>query len=226
MKKKDIMFGIATINALLLCLLFVIGLSTEKKEVALADQLDKSRPAMLQVQPIITENTSEKKLLDSPSDEQIVYQLPKAPKPAVDEKVTQETKSPMPMAPVAKVEEPEKKEEEKIVDITVVKNDTLEALSRKHNSSVDKIIAYNHLKSPLLKIGQKLEIPQNITVIKDKIEPKKEVDITEFYTVKVGDNPWTIAMKHHMKVSALLKLNNLDDRSSRKIKPGDKLRVR
>jgi len=225
MKKKDIMFGIATINAVLLCLLFVIGLSTEKKEVALADKLDKSKPAMLQVQPILAESTSEKKLLTS-SDEQIVYQLPKAPKPAVVEKVPQEPKAPVPVTPVVKVSEPVKKVEETIVDVTVVKNDTLEALSRKYNSSVDKIIAYNHLKSPLLKIGQKLEIPQNITVVKDKIEPKKEVDTKEFYTVKVGDNPWTIAMKHHMKVSALLKLNNLDDRSSRKIKPGDKLRVR
>ncbi|HSX13751.1 MAG TPA: LysM domain-containing protein [Chlamydiales bacterium] len=48
----------------------------------------------------------------------------------------------------------------------------------------------------------------------------------EYYIVKVGDNPWGIAMKHHMKLEELLKLNQLNEEKARKLKPGDRLRTR
>ena len=48
----------------------------------------------------------------------------------------------------------------------------------------------------------------------------------EYYTMKVGDNPWAIAMKHHMKVEELLRLNGLNEERARKLKPGDRLRTR
>ena len=46
-----------------------------------------------------------------------------------------------------------------------------------------------------------------------------------FYIVKPGDNPWTISMKHRMKVEDLLRLNNLDDKKAKRLRPGDKLRI-
>ena len=50
------------------------------------------------------------------------------------------------------------------------------------------------------------------------ISSEKKVKVnSNYYTVKCGDNPWTIAMKHHMKVEELLKLNNLDNKSAKKI---------
>ncbi|HEY4254932.1 MAG TPA: LysM domain-containing protein, partial [Chlamydiales bacterium] len=48
----------------------------------------------------------------------------------------------------------------------------------------------------------------------------------DYYIVKVGDNPWTIAMKHHLKVEELLKLNGLNEQRARKLKPGDRLRIK
>jgi LysM repeat protein len=48
----------------------------------------------------------------------------------------------------------------------------------------------------------------------------------EYYTVKVGDNPWTIAKKHNLKVEELLKLNGLNEQRARKLKPGERLRVK
>lgn len=47
-----------------------------------------------------------------------------------------------------------------------------------------------------------------------------------YYTVQAGENPWVIAKKNHIKVDALLKLNNLNKQSAKKIRPGDKLRIR
>ncbi len=49
---------------------------------------------------------------------------------------------------------------------------------------------------------------------------------SEYYTMKVGDNPWVIAMKHHMKVEELLRLNGLNEEKARKLKPGDRLRIK
>ncbi|MCC6128147.1 MAG: LysM peptidoglycan-binding domain-containing protein [Chlamydiae bacterium] len=54
----------------------------------------------------------------------------------------------------------------------------------------------------------------------------KEEDSVTYYTVKVGDNPWTIAMKHNMKVEELLRLNGLNEEKARKLKPGDRLRTK
>lgn len=207
MKKKDILFFCAIANGALLCALFIVGVMTPEKKVLLVDALDKTKPAMLQVEPIVADNTENHPL---EIKEKIVYQLPKIQKEKPIEKV----------------------ENEKVV--IVEKRDTLEAIARKEKTTVEAIIALNDLKSPLLKIGQALKIPH---AEKSQIA-KKEKNATEkkaikaeniaekYYTVKVGDNPWTIAMKHHMKVKTLLELNTLDDKSARKIKPGDKLRVR
>ena len=51
-------------------------------------------------------------------------------------------------------------------------------------------------------------------------------DVAKFYTVKQGDNPWTIAVKNQLKVDELLKLNDLNDEKARRLRPGDKLRIR
>jgi LysM repeat protein len=56
--------------------------------------------------------------------------------------------------------------------------------------------------------------------------PEKTASAPDYYTVKVGDNPWTIAMKHHMKVEELLRINSLNEEKARKLKPGDRLRIR
>lgn len=61
-----------------------------------------------------------------------------------------------------------------------------------------------------------------------KVEaPQKSSEADErYYTVKNGDNPWTIATKNHIKVEELLRLNGLDDAKAKKIKPGDRLRIK
>jgi LysM repeat protein len=44
--------------------------------------------------------------------------------------------------------------------------------------------------------------------------------------MKVGENPWAIAIRHHMKLDELLRLNGLNEEKARKLKPGDRLRIR
>ena len=100
-----------------------------------------------------------------------------------------------------------------LAEVKVKKGDSLEKIAKRCQISVGELKSMNQLESNLLQIGQAL------------IVPKKEVK-EEMYTVRCGDNPWTISMKHHMKVDDLLRLNQLNNEKAKKIRPGDKLRVR
>ena len=114
-------------------------------------------------------------------------------------------------------------------EVAVKKGDTLEKIAKAHHTTVDEIIKVNQLPSSFLRAGQKLKIPagkpaEKIAAAKPA---KKPVETRpDYYTVKVGDNAWSIAMKHHIKVDELLKFNNLNEEKARKLKPGDRLRTR
>lgn len=131
--------------------------------------------------------------------------------------------------PVAAAPLEEKKSVE-YAEIKVKKGDVLEKIARQHRTSVDAIIAYNQLSSTNLRIGQMLKIPKkNLAGPSSPLQTASTVadlsDGHKYYVVKNGDNPWTIAVKNHMKLEELLKLNNLDQEKARKLKPGDKLLI-
>lgn len=109
---------------------------------------------------------------------------------------------------------------------TVKKGDTLEKIAKAHQTTVDGLIKLNHLTNSFLKVGQVLKIPTEKVLAKVLPEKKSGPTGPEYYTMKVGDNPWAIAMKHHMKVEELLRLNGLNEERARKLKPGDRLRIR
>lgn len=116
-------------------------------------------------------------------------------------------------------------------EVVVKKGDTLDKIAKAHHTTVDEIIKINHLPSSFLRVGQVLKLPIKggapiAAKPKAAIEKPAASQGAEYYTVKVGDNPWTIAMKHHLKVEELLKLNNLNEEKARKLKPGDRLRIR
>lgn len=109
--------------------------------------------------------------------------------------------------------------------ITVKKGDSLEKIAKANHTTVEQILKLNNMSNSFLKIGQVLKIPTERAVAK---APEKKIADSgpEYYTMKVGDNPWAIAMKHHMKVEELLRLNGLNEERARKLKPGDRLRTR
>jgi LysM repeat protein len=115
-------------------------------------------------------------------------------------------------------------------EVLVEKGDNLDKLAKKYKTSVDEIIKLNQLPSSFLKVGQRLKMPpQKSPVARATKSPAPLAPVetqAEYYTMKVGDNPWSIAMKHHLKVDELLKMNGLNDKSARKLKPGDRLRIR
>ena len=133
-------------------------------------------------------------------------------------------------APIA----PQHKPSSEFIEVKVKKGDMLEKIARHHHSSVAEIMKANKLTNSNLRIGQVLKIP-------NKAIKKAEVSTiasssqgsvgaanegnARYYTVKKGDSPWTIAVKNHLKVEDLLRLNSMNEDQARRLKPGDQLRI-
>jgi LysM repeat protein len=144
--------------------------------------------------------------------------------------------TPMPQiltAPIA----PQIKPVSEFIEVKVKKGDVLEKIARHHHTTVAEIMKANKLTSSNLRIGQVLKIP-NKTIKKAETSTISHTQPTsfhaetpasnsssKFYTVKKGDSPWTIAVKNHLKVEDLLKLNNMNEEQARRLKPGDQIRI-
>lgn len=164
---------------------------------------------------------------DTPSKAPVA--VAKAPKKCEIEMPKRELKRaelpPKPSTPavVAKAEVPAAKpkpavaKKPKLTTVVVQSGDALEKIARRHGVTVKEIMAANHLKSAQLKIGQELKVPVAIAKVASTGE--------KLYTVRSGDSPWTIASKNKIKLEELLKLNDLDEASAKKLKPGDTLRI-
>ena len=83
--------------------------------------------------------------------------------------------------------------EQSINTYTVQKGDSLYAIAKMYDTSVEELKEINNLSTNVLQIGQVLKIPSKY----------KE------YTVKKGDSLWKIAQENNTNVSTLTKINNL-----------------
>ena len=96
------------------------------------------------------------------------------------------------------------------INYTIKKGDTLYGISKKYNIPVDTIIKDNSLNSSILTVGKTLKI----RVPKDKLlecfgDDYIEKDNSITYTVKKGDNLYSIAKKYNTSVDTIKKKNNL-----------------
>lgn len=91
----------------------------------------------------------------------------------------------------------------------VQKGDTLYSISRKLNTTVDKLKSLNNLSSNTIQIGQILKIPTTQTSTNNLT-----------YTVVKGDSLWAIANKYNTTVDKIKEANNL---SSNLLSIGQKL---
>lgn len=118
-------------------------------------------------------------------------------------------------------------------DVKVKSGDSLDKIARANKTSVKAIKRANNLQNDKLKIGQVLKIPKGSDVDEPKVQVAKATRVepqtssgSEFYTIKSGDNPWKIAKQFGVRFDQLLKLNGLDEAKARRLKAGDKIRVR
>lgn len=90
---------------------------------------------------------------------------------------------------------------ESTTSLYIVKTgDTLYSIARRYNTSVDELVKLNNLSSRVLSIGQQLRIPINVD--------NSSSDYV-IYSVKVGDNLYSIAKNNGVTVDQIKELNNL-----------------
>ena len=228
MSRKGTIVIAVFVNAALLLLLFVTAL-TSKDEVYpdSALQAQKVEKQRIPVAPKI-------EALPFTPPEQTLSSLTEKMEPApapVSEPVEEgEIVHKLPAVAIEKREEVKQEvvSQRSLQEITVQKGDSLEKIAKRYSITVAEIIQVNELPNTFLRVGQVLQIPYceketNVAKVEKELKAHQE---GEYYTVRTGDNPWTIAVKHHIRVEDLLRLNHLDQKSAKRLKPGDKLRIR
>ena len=101
---------------------------------------------------------------------------------------------------------------------TVKKGDSLYSIANKYNTTVQKIIDLNYLKSTNLSIGQVLRIPENY-LTDDEMTLPNYIN----YVVKKGDNLYSIAKNNNVSVDTLMKDNSLTNTN---LSIGQNLKIR
>ena len=213
----------ALVNSALLVAIFISAV----KPVQSSQVKEKSARA-----PLVSAALSEKKIdIEKKSESlpsQTVEKIVDKPIVKADQEVEKKplslpvlTKELEEIEPKSASKPPLKQRVEEQRTVKVEKGDVLERIARHHGVSVDEIMRLNHLKSFRLQVGQVLKLPPV------GFKPsKKGGGNSKYYTVKGGDNPWTIAHKNGMQVEELLELNNMDEEKAKRLKPGDKLKIR
>ncbi|MBI3508105.1 MAG: LysM peptidoglycan-binding domain-containing protein [Chlamydiia bacterium] len=225
-RKKTIWIAVL-INAGLLVVLFIAALTTEEETAVPMAELQKVQEEAplfkeidLSVRPPL-QAQMEIPTIETLAEMPAMAALPPLVLPAAPVETPPAILQPSPAA-------------SKYREVAVKKGDSLDKIAKANQTTIDELIQCNHLSSTFLKVGQVLKVPTGKTVasatparqLPSKPAATAADNSAEYYTVKVGDNPWTIAMKHHMKVDELLKLNGLSDEKARKLKPGDRLRIK
>lgn len=139
-----------------------------------------------------------------------------------------------PAAPVSPLPKKEVPVEEKVeptpsketfTTVIVKKGDFLERIAKANHTTVSVLMRLNDLSSTNLKIGQVIKVPVSDRVPEEN-RKAKIASPDDFYTIQEGDSPWSIALRHGIRLEELLKMNDLDEQKARRLRPGDQLRIR
>ena len=219
MTRKDTIMIAVLVNAALLIALFVSAIKNDDVEQVASNSV------ALEVSPIELPDPVKKEVCKTIDEiDQVIKEFTEK-KVVQVEKPKQKIDFAKELEAITKAANPEpktkpsSKSDGNYTVVTVKKGDVLEKIARIHNMSVSDIMSSNHLSNTVLQIGQKLKIPAKGQSVKSSSE-------AAFYTVRQGDNPWTIAVKNQLKVDELLRLNDLNEEKARRLRPGDKLRIK
>ena len=94
---------------------------------------------------------------------------------------------------------------------TVQKGDTLYAIAKMYDITVDELKRLNNITGNNLYIGQQLIVPTT-----------EDTEEYELYTVVKGDSLWLISQKYNVSVDDLIEINNLETVN---LQIGDKLKI-
>ncbi|ACZ32791.1 lysM domain protein [Chlamydia pneumoniae LPCoLN] len=233
MNRRDMVITAVVVNAILLVALFVtskrIGVkdydegfrnfaSSKVTQAVVSEEKVIEKPVVAEVpsRPIAKETLAAQFIESKP----VIVTTP--PVPVVSE--TPEV--PTVAVPPQPVRETVKEEQAPYATVVVKKGDFLERIARANHTTVAKLMQINDLTTTQLKIGQVIKVPTSQDVSNEKTPQTQTANSENYYIVQEGDSPWTIALRNHIRLDDLLKMNDLDEYKARRLKPGDQLRIR
>lgn len=209
MSRRDTIIVAVLINTGLLLILFVTAINTKEDSLGIFQDpiAMEEKVQNLDITPQESESKSTAALaFEKPNDDSQALAL---------KKETLEEENDAPLAQAAG----------DFVEVSVKRGDVLEKIARSNGVTVSEIMKANSLVDSRLDIGQVLKIPLKKEAPQTALQEENKDDEL-YYTVRSGDNPWLIAMRNRIDLEELLKINNLDEKKARFLKPGDKLRIR
>lgn len=211
MSRRDTLIIAVLVNAGLLMVLFATAVKSDRKK----EEIAVTAPPKTEVAAI------------EPLEQMTLTPTLTLP---VEEKVepVKVAATPEPIALPKPVVEAVKKPETAVVKVTVKKGDFLEKIAKAHSTTISAIMKENNLSSTQLRIGQVLNVPTKESSLAKAppSTPQAPPSATDYYVVKDGDNPWLIASKNHVRLEELLRINGLNEQSARRLRPGDRIKIR
>ncbi|MCH9617703.1 MAG: hypothetical protein SP4CHLAM5_10760 [Chlamydiia bacterium] len=230
MNRKEIIVFSVFVNTGLLISLFIFALRPTLK-----GEMNLGKEAV-----VIVNDTKKEKDMDASELNQVDQILKEyiakasgatpaqAPIPVDPIQVKGEDAAPVVTRQAPKVNEEKEEKSSELIEVIVRQGDFLDKIARRHHTTVEEIMDLNKMSNTRLRIGQIIYLKENTRKKKSLVNHSainKRVQ-EKYYIVKNGDSPWTIAINNHIKVADLLRLNGLNESKAKKIKPGDKLRIR
>lgn len=221
MSRRDTILIAILINAGLLLILFITAVTTDHDDIAKQEERVVSSES---VETISVQEEKRDPLVRDEVDQVLKRVMRPSPMQAIASPSSQEEK----VSSVSVSEENSLGDRGKFVEVVVKRGDFLEKIAKANATTVEEIMKVNGLLDTRLKIGQVLllPLPDQDVLEKSKEEADKRDEEVLYYTVKSGDNPWLIAMKHRIKLEDLLRLNDLDEEKAKRLSPGDQIRIR
>ncbi|SPN74012.1 D-gamma-glutamyl-meso-diaminopimelic acid endopeptidase CwlS precursor,membrane-bound lytic murein transglycosylase D,stage VI sporulation protein D,LysM domain [Chlamydia serpentis] len=233
MNRRDMVITAVVVNAMLLIALFVtskrVGVkdynegyrnfaATKVAQGLVSEEKVLEKPSVIEapVRPVVKETLATQFIESKPV---IVTTLPV---PVVSES----PESVITTVPSQPVNETLKEEQAVYATVVVKKGDFLERIAKANHTTVAKLMQINDLTTTQLKIGQVIKVPILQEIGSQKNSQMNVSNSENYYTVQEGDSPWTIALRNHIRLDDLLKMNDLDEYKARRLKPGDQLRIR
>lgn len=249
MNRRNTMIIAAAVNAVLLAVLFITARHSEPEieyspKIApikilepvpivekASEKLEKkpeviAKPAQIIRNPVVSKPVvSKAELAAQFADKNITSgkePTASSQEPSLAPEVVEASAPEIPVVPAQSVDKVAEKET--FSTVIVKKGDFLERIARANHTTVSALMQLNDLSSTQLQIGQVLRVPKTQKPEKDLQVKTPNPD--DFYVVKEGDSPWAIALSNGIRLDELLKLNGLDEQKARKLRPGDRLRIR
>jgi len=217
LSRRDIILICILVNIALLAILF-----------ATSNQIAKSKPTEILQSSLYTIDELKPHVVPVVKEVKQPVCIPQKPVDEIDAILQEYAKRSEQIKKVELTANTQVPKQEEFLLIQVKEGDVISKLAKQYGVKQSEILKVNNLVSSRLKVGQVLKVPKRTQDVAaaNPVPVPAPSQIGQFYTVKAGDNPWTIARRFNLDFDELCQLNDLDEDKAKNLKIGQKIRIK